>query len=218
MLFGVGGAGRLLDETRWTQPALFVLQVGLATLWRSWGVVPDVVLGHSVGEFAAAWCAGVLDLEDALDLIVARGALMQELPRCGAMAAVFLDAAAVADAMAQDGACTLAIAAVNAPEATVVSGEREAMGALLLRFSAQGVRCQGIDRLPRVPLGADGACDDGAAGCGPGRDGPRARCRSSSPPSPAMCCAKRRTPIIGWSMHLDPSASSRERALSSRQG
>src|SRR5262249_22120665 len=104
--------------------------------------MPDVVLGHSVGEFAAAWCAGAMDLEDALDLIVARGALMQDLPRCGAMAAVLLNAAAVADAMAQDGGCGLAIAAVNAPEASVVSGEREAVGALLRRFSAQGVRCQ----------------------------------------------------------------------------
>jgi len=140
VLFGAGGAGRLIDETRWTQPALFVLQVGLAMLWRSWGVVPDVVLGHSVGEFAAAWCAGSLDLEDALDLIAERGALMQELPRSGAMAAVFLDAAAVADAMGRDSAGTLAIAAMNAPEATVVSGDREALGALLRRFAAHGVR------------------------------------------------------------------------------
>jgi acyl transferase domain-containing protein/surfactin synthase thioesterase subunit/acyl carrier protein len=140
VLFGAGGAGRLIDETRWTQPALFVLQVGLAMLWRSWGVVPDVVLGHSVGEFAAAWCAGSLDLEDALDLIAERGALMQELPRSGAMAAVFLDAAAVADAMGQDSAGTLAIAAMNAPEATVVSGDREALGTLLRRFAAHGVR------------------------------------------------------------------------------
>src|SRR5262249_6875591 len=81
----------LIDETAYTQPALFAIQSGLIALWRSWGIVPDVVLGHSVGEFAAAYCAGVYTLEQVLGLLAERAALMQSLPRDGAMAAIFSD-------------------------------------------------------------------------------------------------------------------------------
>ena len=93
----------LIDETAYTQPALFAVQAGLVALWRSWGIVPDVVLGHSVGEFAAAYCAGVYTLEQALGLLVERARLMQALPRDGAMAAIFSDEATVAAAIEQFG-------------------------------------------------------------------------------------------------------------------
>ena len=86
----------LIDETAYTQPALFAVQAGLVALWRSWGIVPDAVLGHSVGEFAAAYCAGVYTLEQALELVAERARLMQGLPRSGVMAAVFSDEATVA--------------------------------------------------------------------------------------------------------------------------
>ena len=129
MLFGDDADPTLIDETAYTQPALFAVQAGLVALWRSWGIVPDVVLGHSVGEFAAAYCAGVYTLEQALGLIAERARLMQALPRDGAMAAIFADEATVAAAIEQCGRADVAIAALNAPQNTVISGERDAVAA-----------------------------------------------------------------------------------------
>ena len=79
----------LVHQTEYTQPALFALEYALAELWRSWGVVPDIVLGHSVGEYAAACVAGVMSLEDGLALIAERARLMQSVQRHGKMAVVF---------------------------------------------------------------------------------------------------------------------------------
>src|SRR6185437_14731007 len=79
----------LLHETEWTQPALFAIEYGLTQLWRSWGIEPAAVIGHSVGEYVAACVAGVFSLEDGLRLIVERGRLMQSLPSGGLMAALF---------------------------------------------------------------------------------------------------------------------------------
>ena len=128
----------LLDQTRYTQPALFALEYALATLWKSWGIEPAAVLGHSVGEYAAACVAGALDLDDALKLIAVRGRLMQALPSGGAMAAVFSDEATVAAAV-QRYPGALAIAAVNGPSNTVISGDAEAVAAALDAFEAQGI-------------------------------------------------------------------------------
>src|SRR5262249_47220860 len=111
--------GADLDRTEWTQPALVAFQWALAGLWKARGVEPDVVLGHSVGEIAAAAVAGALDLEDAIRLAHHRGRLMQALPE-GAMAALFAPrerVAAIADAHA------VAIAAENGPGETVIAGE-----------------------------------------------------------------------------------------------
>src|SRR5262249_31520035 len=79
----------LIDETAYTQPALFALEYGLAQLWMRWGIVPDAVMGHSVGEYVAAAVAGVYTLEEGLRLVAERGKLMQALSQNGEMAAVF---------------------------------------------------------------------------------------------------------------------------------
>ena len=132
----------LIDETAYTQPALFAVQAGLIALWRSWGIVPDVVLGHSIGEFAAAYCAGVYTLEQAVGLVVERARLMQALPRNGVMAAIFSDEATVATEIEQCGRADVAIAALNGPANTVISGALDAVTALIARFEDRGVQCR----------------------------------------------------------------------------
>ncbi|MFJ9818067.1 SDR family NAD(P)-dependent oxidoreductase [Streptomyces sp. NPDC101151] len=131
-----GSDPRLIDETRVTQPALVTLEIALAALWESWGVTPAVVMGHSVGEIAAALHAGVMDLPTGLGLISERARLMQDTRR-GAMLAVVASEEQVLDWIDGTG---LDLAAVNAPESTVVSGAPEAVDALAARLKEQGVR------------------------------------------------------------------------------
>jgi len=111
----------LLDQTAYTQPALFAIEYALAELWRSWGVQPTVVMGHSVGEYVAACVAGVFSLEDGLKLIAERSRLMQTLPAGGKMAAIFADEETVNNAIAGH-ADTVSIAAYNGPGNIVISG------------------------------------------------------------------------------------------------
>ncbi|RTL99566.1 type I polyketide synthase, partial [Ancylobacter aquaticus] len=136
-------AGELLTDTAEVQPALFVLEVALAERFKAFGIVPDMVAGHSLGEWSAACVAGMLPFEAALDLVAARGALMGALPRMGEMAAVFATRERLAPLLEPyDG--RLDIAALNAPEEVVVSGESEALAALLAALDAQGIRSQRI--------------------------------------------------------------------------
>ncbi|MCL5996214.1 MAG: type I polyketide synthase [Chloroflexi bacterium] len=130
-----------LDDTMYTQPALFALEYALAMLWKSWGIEPSAVMGHSVGEYVAACVAGVFSLEDGLKLIAARGRLMQQLPRGGQMAAVFAGEAHVAPIVARY-AERLSIAAVNGPESVVISGDGAVVQAALETLAEQGIKAK----------------------------------------------------------------------------
>lgn len=136
---GEGDPQQLLDQTGYAQPALFALEFALAELWRSWGVEPTAVMGHSVGEYVAACVAGLFSLEDGIKLIAERGRLMQSLPAGGQMAAVLADAATVARAIG-DYAQTVSIAAVNGPENTVISGVGGDVQSIVDGFAAEGIR------------------------------------------------------------------------------
>lgn len=138
VLYPETGVASPLDETAFTQPALFALEYALAEMWLSWGIEPDVVIGHSVGEYVAACVAGLFSLEDGLRLIAERGRLMQELPQQGEMAVIFADQATVAAAIAPMQE-RVAISAINGPKNTVISGDREAIQTIVQRLQAEGV-------------------------------------------------------------------------------
>lgn len=111
---------QLIHQTTYTQPALFTIEYALAKLWISWGIKPDVLIGHSVGEYVAACIAGVFGLDDALKLISLRGKLMGSLPDGGGMLNVLLDHKTVKGIL--NDFQQLSIAAINSPQQTVVSG------------------------------------------------------------------------------------------------
>jgi acyl transferase domain-containing protein/acyl carrier protein len=129
-------AGNELEQTAWTQPALFVIEYALARLWMEWGIQPAAMIGHSLGEFVAACLAEVFSVEDALALVAERGRLMQQMAR-GSMLAV-----ALPESELQALPLSVSLAAVNAPHLCVLAGPTDAIQNLKLRFETQKISCR----------------------------------------------------------------------------
>lgn len=130
-----------INNTRYTQPTLFAIEYALAKVWESLGVLPDLLLGHSVGEFAAACVAGVFSLADGMKLIEARGRLMGGLPQDGTMISLLADEAQAQAAIdALDLAQTVSIGVINGPNSVVLSGERDAVRRVADKLAAAGIK------------------------------------------------------------------------------
>ncbi len=150
-IFGRGDSAGDLDHPAWTQPAIYALECALTALWDSLGIRPGVVVGHSLGEIAAAQAAGVFSLEDGLRFAAARGALMANLPGEGAMGAVFASASQVMAAVEEHNSAAsglgVSIAADNGAH-QAVSGPAAEVEAVLRRFEAEGVRVRRLRKSP----------------------------------------------------------------------
>ncbi|WP_316524177.1 non-ribosomal peptide synthetase/type I polyketide synthase [Kitasatospora brasiliensis] len=136
--------GALLADTRRTQPALVAVEYAVARLWMSWGVRPAALVGHSVGEIAAACVAGVMSFADGLRLAAVRGALMSEGTEPGSMAAVFASADRVTELL-RPFAERVSVSAVNGPDSVVVSGGADAVAEVLRAASAAGLKTKALE-------------------------------------------------------------------------
>ncbi|MGH3642300.1 MAG: type I polyketide synthase, partial [Mycobacterium sp.] len=134
--------GETLRHTSFAQPAIFAVEMGLARLWQSWGIEPDVVLGHSVGQYAAACVAGVFSLADGARLMAERGRLFGSLPEGGRMVAVFADAKHVEEVAGEFP--RVSVGAYNGPN-TVLSGPGEELEHVVERFEDEGIRCTWLE-------------------------------------------------------------------------
>jgi acyl transferase domain-containing protein/NAD(P)-dependent dehydrogenase (short-subunit alcohol dehydrogenase family) len=132
-----------LQDTEVAQPAIFAIQVGLAALWESWGVVPDAVAGHSIGEIAAFHAAGILSLDDAVRIVWRRAQAMQAATGLGGMAAVALSEEEAVQEILSYGD-DLSVAAVNAPRSVVLSGRRDALDMVLANLAERGVSSRSL--------------------------------------------------------------------------
>ena len=128
----------LLEQTAYTQPALFAIEYALAKLWKSWGIEPSAVIGHSVGEYVAACVAGIFSLEDGLKMISARGSLMQKLPANGEMVSLLASPEQVLEAL--QGLDSVSIAAINGPNSVVISGAGEAVRRVVQELESKGIK------------------------------------------------------------------------------
>ncbi|MCP3102824.1 type I polyketide synthase [Myxococcus sp. K15C18031901] len=142
VLFG-GDSAALLQDSRCAQPTLVAVEYALAELWASWGIRPGAVLGHSLGEYAAAVVAGVLPIEDALRLVVERGRLVQQAPGTGAMLAVPAPLAAIAPVLAHVSN-VVSVAALNGPEELVLSGDAALLGDVAKALQELGITSKNL--------------------------------------------------------------------------
>src|SRR5215510_5687484 len=138
VIFADDGENALVNRTDYTQPALFAVEYALAELVKSWGVAPDAVIGHSLGEIVATCAAGVIALDDAMRLVTARGALMHRMPSGGTMVAIIAEESVVR-ALIDKIAPEIAVAAMNGPLNTVVSGDRAALRRLSAELDRQAI-------------------------------------------------------------------------------
>ena len=157
-----GADAELLQSTEFAQPALFAVEVALAALLQHWGVMPDVVTGHSVGEITAAYVAGVLSLSDAAKVVAGRGRLMAALPAGGVMVAMAADEAEVAPLLTAG----VNLAAVNAPHAVVISGADAAVTAVADELAQRGRRVHRLAVSHAFHSVADGADAGGVHAAG----------------------------------------------------
>jgi acyl transferase domain-containing protein len=133
------GKSEAIHQTAYTQPALFALEYAITQLWHSWGIKPDIVMGHSVGEYVAACVAGIFSLEDGLKLIATRGRLMQSLPQDGAMVSFLASEARIQEAITpyRDD---VSIAAINGTESVVISGKRTSVMTIAEELATVGIK------------------------------------------------------------------------------
>lgn len=143
VLFPKAGGPSPLDDTAYTQPALFAVEYALAELWKSWGIEPDAVMGHSIGEYVAACVAGIFSLEDGLTLVVERARLMQALSQAGQMVAVQAPEDRAAAAIA-GYASDVSLAAINGPKSVVISGAAGAISNVVASLDAEGIPTQSL--------------------------------------------------------------------------
>ena len=136
-----GEEAGLIHQTQYTQPALFAVELALARLWQSWGVHPDYLLGHSIGEWSAAAFAGVFTLEDAARLVCARGRLMQACQDDGWMASIQATEAEFQE-FARDVDAAVDIAAFNEPSQLTISGDASAVQAVMEKVEAAGKKAR----------------------------------------------------------------------------
>ncbi len=144
VLYPEPGETSPIDETAYTQPALFAIEYAVAQLWQSWGIQPDVVMGHSVGEYVAACVAGVFTLEDGLELIAYRGKLMQALPANGKMVSVLADEATVREAI-EPYKGSIEIAAFNGPKSLVISGQQDRIDVVRANLDDKGIKTKELN-------------------------------------------------------------------------
>ncbi|NEO73021.1 type I polyketide synthase [Moorena sp. SIO3H5] len=129
----------LLDQTEYTQPVIFALEYALAQLWQSWGIKPDIVMGHSLGEYVAACIAGIFSLEEGLKLITRRGKLMQQLPSTGEMVSVRASESSIREKI-REYREEVAIAAINGEESVVISGATTAITEIVSNLESEGIK------------------------------------------------------------------------------
>jgi len=137
VLYAQDADPQVLNETRVAQPALFAIEYSLAQMWMSFGVMPDAMIGHSIGEYAAACVAGVFSLADALQIVAARGRIMQQMP-AGSMLAVSLSLSEAKKYVDDQ----ISLAAANSPTLCTLSGPEDAIASLKQKLEASGIECR----------------------------------------------------------------------------